>query len=153
MKMRKGRARRRALRFCDEKQVRILYGSVCRQNKTALIFMNAGIDLENQIATQRSGWNLKVRSSGASASMIFAKKSSQAMQSLRRTGRGDRIRTCGLFVPNEALYQAEPHLDVLLLSFVTASLVYRSMREMSTGKTKKIKIFFLATNTGQRCGT
>ena len=28
-------------------------------------------------------------------------------------GRGDRIRTCGLFVPNEALYQAEPHLDVL----------------------------------------
>jgi hypothetical protein len=86
--------------------------------------------------------------------MIFAKKkSSQAMQSLRRTGRGDRIRTCGLFVPNEALYQAEPHLDVLLLSFVTASLVYRSMREMSTGKTKKIKIFFLTPNTEQHCGT
>ena len=26
-------------------------------------------------------------------------------------GRGDRIRTCGLYVPNVALYQAEPHLD------------------------------------------
>ncbi len=23
--------------------------------------------------------------------------------------RGDRIRTCGLVVPNDALYQAEPH--------------------------------------------
>ncbi len=29
-------------------------------------------------------------------------------------GRGDRIRTCGLFVPNEALYQAEPHLGNIL---------------------------------------
>ena len=26
-------------------------------------------------------------------------------------GRGDRIRTCGFYVPNVALYQAEPHLD------------------------------------------
>ena len=33
-------------------------------------------------------------------------------------GRGDRIRTCGLFVPNEALYQAEPHLDFLLSAVV-----------------------------------
>ncbi len=29
-------------------------------------------------------------------------------------GRGDRIRTCGLCVPNAALYQTEPHLDKLL---------------------------------------
>ena len=27
-------------------------------------------------------------------------------------GRGDRIRTCGFYVPNVALYQAEPHLDI-----------------------------------------
>lgn len=27
-------------------------------------------------------------------------------------GRGDRIRTCGLHVPNVALYQTEPHLDI-----------------------------------------
>ncbi len=27
-------------------------------------------------------------------------------------GRGDEIRTHDLFVPNEALYQAEPHPDV-----------------------------------------
>ena len=26
-------------------------------------------------------------------------------------GRGDKIRTCGLYVPNVALYQTEPHLD------------------------------------------
>ena len=26
-------------------------------------------------------------------------------------GRGDRIRTCGFYVPNVALYQAEPHLE------------------------------------------
>ena len=26
-----------------------------------------------------------------------------------RAGRGDRIRTCGLCVPNATLYQAEPH--------------------------------------------
>ncbi len=25
------------------------------------------------------------------------------------SGRGDRIRTCGLLVPNQALYQTEPH--------------------------------------------
>ena len=28
------------------------------------------------------------------------------------TGRDDRIRTCGLCVPNATLYQAEPHLDM-----------------------------------------
>ena len=28
-------------------------------------------------------------------------------------GRGDEIRTHDLFVPNEALYQAEPHPEVL----------------------------------------
>ena len=27
-------------------------------------------------------------------------------------GRGDRIRTCGLCVPNAALYQTEPRLDL-----------------------------------------
>ena len=27
--------------------------------------------------------------------------------------RGERIRTSGLFVPNEALYQAEPHPEIL----------------------------------------
>ncbi len=25
--------------------------------------------------------------------------------------RGDKIRTCGLYVPNVALYQTEPHLE------------------------------------------
>ena len=29
-----------------------------------------------------------------------------------QNGRGDKIRTCDFYVPNVALYQAEPHLDV-----------------------------------------
>ena len=29
-------------------------------------------------------------------------------------GRGDKIRTCDFYVPNVALYQAEPHLDIKL---------------------------------------
>ena len=32
-------------------------------------------------------------------------------------GRGERIRTSGLFVPNEARYQAAPHLDGLKLTW------------------------------------
>ena len=30
-------------------------------------------------------------------------------------GRGDKIRTCDFYVPNVALYQAEPHLDIEFL--------------------------------------
>ena len=30
-------------------------------------------------------------------------------------GRGDKIRTCDFYVPNVALYQAEPHLDTTVL--------------------------------------
>ena len=37
-----------------------------------------------------------------------------------RYGRGDKIRTCDFYVPNVALYQAEPHLDGgFLLFFVS----------------------------------
>ena len=32
-------------------------------------------------------------------------------------GRGDKIRTCGLYVPNVALYQTEPHLDGVFFQF------------------------------------
>ena len=38
-------------------------------------------------------------------------------------GRDDRIRTCGLFVPNEARYQTALHLDILL-----NEPIYYSMR-------------------------
>ena len=38
-------------------------------------------------------------------------------------GRGDKIRTCGLYVPNVALYQTEPHLDgVFLIVFMNQTL-------------------------------
>ncbi len=32
--------------------------------------------------------------------------------SVKKYGRGDGIRTHGLYVPNVALYQTEPHLDM-----------------------------------------
>jgi hypothetical protein len=35
--------------------------------------------------------------------------------------RSDRIRTCGLYVPNVALYQAEPHSDKIRNLFITNS--------------------------------
>ncbi len=35
---------------------------------------------------------------------------------IEEDGRGGRIRTCGLLVPNQALYQAEPRPEVVLLS-------------------------------------
>ena len=39
------------------------------------------------------------------------------MVELSIKNRGDRIRTCGLVVPNDALYQAEPHPGKILLSW------------------------------------
>lgn len=34
-------------------------------------------------------------------------------------GRGDKIRTCGPYVPNVVLYQTEPHLDATHLVYHT----------------------------------
>ena len=39
-------------------------------------------------------------------------KKTDTFVSVFYSGRGDRIRTCGILVPNQALYQTEPHLDV-----------------------------------------
>ena len=52
--------------------------------------------------------------------------------------RGDKIRTCDLCVPNAALYQTEPRLDVLerLFCAVYQRLVYNSMT------LKKMQAFF-----------
>ena len=36
---------------------------------------------------------------------------SALFKALTIDGRGDKIRTCDFYVPNVALYQAEPHLD------------------------------------------
>ena len=38
-------------------------------------------------------------------------------------GRGDRIRTCGLCVPNAALYQTEPRLDILIFNCACLKLM------------------------------
>ena len=37
---------------------------------------------------------------------------------LQENGRGERIRTSGLYVPNVALYQAKLHPEVLLLKLL-----------------------------------
>ena len=39
-------------------------------------------------------------------------KKTDTFVSVFYSGRGDRIRTCGILVPNQALYQTEPHLDI-----------------------------------------
>ena len=46
--------------------------------------------------------------------MIIAKRHKKTALKgllLSKNGRDDRIRTCDLIVPNDALYQAEPHPD------------------------------------------
>ena len=43
-----------------------------------------------------------------------------------RYGRDDRIRTCGLCVPNATLYQAEPHPVIFAWSRKTYNLIYDS---------------------------
>ena len=57
---------------------------------------------------------------------------------LRFVSRGDKIRTCDLCVPNAALYQTEPRLDVLerLFCAVYQRLVYIIMTQ------KKMQAFF-----------
>lgn len=55
-------------------------------------------------------------------------------------GRGDRIRTCGLFVPNEALYQAEPHLD-FDMSFIDSFFIISACKAFVNGIFEKIENF------------
>ncbi len=51
---------------------------------------------------------------------------------MRQTGRGERIRTSGLYVPNVALYQAKLHPDNPLsgLRSVSAIPFYRVSRKV-----------------------
>lgn len=51
-------------------------------------------------------------------------------------GRGDKIRTCGPYVPNVVLYQTEPHLDA-------THIVYHDFGNLSSifCKTKFSKVF------------
>ena len=43
---------------------------------------------------------------------MIPKKKALRNASQSQNGRGDKIRTCDFYVPNVALYQAEPHLDI-----------------------------------------
>lgn len=48
-------------------------------------------------------------------------------------GRGDKIRTCGPYVPNVVLYQTEPHLVDELCRFLQATYtVYHSLEKKSS---------------------
>ena len=45
---------------------------------------------------------------------FFGKEKRESLVKLdSRKNRGDKIRTCGLYVPNVALYQTEPHLAMM----------------------------------------
>ena len=54
------------------------------------------------------------------------------MKKLFHYSRRDRIRTCGLYVPNVALYQAEPHSDK-----ISRTLKCTSIRRPCQGTTEK----------------
>ena len=56
--------------------------------------------------------------------------------------RRDRIRTCDLFVPNEALYQAEPHA-VMICKIINRKLVYHIFIKNATHKLKFLCVAFL----------
>ena len=45
-----------------------------------------------------------------------------------KNGRDDRIRTCDLIVPNDALYQAEPHPDIESIVMVFGHFVKHCAR-------------------------
>lgn len=50
--------------------------------------------------------------------------------------RNDRIRTCGLIVPNDALYQTEPHSDTVIS---TAFILYEFAKIMSRLENTKFR--------------
>ena len=62
------------------------------------------------------------------------KKATRRLLPFLKDGRDDRIRTCDLIVPNDALYQAEPHPDmdsivamflIFVKQYAPAACVYR----------------------------
>ena len=62
-------------------------------------------------------------------------------------GRSDRIRTCGLLVPNQAHYQAVPHPD---LRFQTQKSFYHSENDLSSGFCKKTQlVLFFGTKCAE----
>src|SRR4051812_34396295 len=56
-------------------------------------------------------------------------------------GRGDRIRTCDLYVPNVALYQAKLRPDI----FTSATLAAESLKEQQRQGWRKQKIGTIAS--------
>ena len=66
------------------------------------------------------------------------------MQQMLRNSRGDKIRTCGLCVPNAALYQTEPRLDFCFGALATVLVHYASCQ---TKCQDKIYIFVISYNS------
>ena len=62
------------------------------------------------------------------------------MQQMLRNSRGDKIRTCGLCVPNAALYQTEPRLDMLLLENPRYNLGFLFMRAIDGARTRGLDL-------------
>ena len=71
------------------------------------------------------------------------KKTVHEVHGFFKSGRGERIRTSGLYVPNVALYQAKLHPDFCSSDFA----VFVKNRCVVTSKNVTITMFFLKGNT------
>ncbi|CAM2186683.1 hypothetical protein BLAT2472_90030 [Burkholderia latens] len=71
------------------------------------------------------------------------KKTVHMVHGFFKSGRGERIRTSGLYVPNVALYQAKLHPDFCFFD----SAVFVKNRCVVTSKNVTITMFFLKGNT------
>ena len=69
----------------------------------------------------------------------FAVRGRRLSRLTTRPYRGDKIRTCGLCVPNAALYQTEPHLESVSRTHV---VVYTIGLDLSTSFSKFFYKFF-----------
>ena len=71
-----------------------------------------------------------------------------------KVSRNDGIRTRDLFVPNEALYQAEPHLEIKLPTLFRDSFISISQKSLSVNTFLKYSLNFLEQlchQTAQLC--
>ena len=69
------------------------------------------------------------------------------------SSRSDRIRTCGLCVPNAALYQTEPHFVIQFICSTQGILYYRAVELSTTFYIFLTKYFIVTKYKGQGEGS
>ena len=96
--------------------------------------------LSCKLQKKSSRYNRKLLSDLAgNRTRAFAVRGRRLSRLTTRPYRGDKIRTCGLCVPNAALYQTEPHLE-LCLSW-TQAIFYTMSGQKSTSIFNFLKFF------------